>query len=167
MKVNGIRAIDYRKDGDALSVIFADTTFDEVSKIDTSTMEVRTDDGDIVASFVGMTLSTIQYDAATKTFTVVADRTDRSATAAIMQALQDENTNLRRQIEENSGAMIELAARVEEVNAKADESSEGLMEVAGMVAGLYSTGGDTSNEPTTTEPTDEVAGDATGSNTAE
>lgn len=159
MKVNGIRAIDYRKDGDALSVIFADTTFDEVSKIDTSTMEVRTDDGDIVASFVGMTLNTIQYDAATKTFTVVADRTDRSATAAIMQALQDENTNLRRQVEENAGAMIDLAARVEEVNAKADESSEGLMEVAGMVAGLYGTGSDTPSETPTDEAMNEAAGD--------
>lgn len=159
MKVNGIRAIDYRKDGDALSVIFADTTFDEVSKIDTSTMEVRTDDGDIVASFVGMTLNTIQYDAATKTFTVVADRTDRSATAAIMQALQDENTNLRRQVEENAGAMIDLAARVEEVNAKADESSEGLMEVAGMVAGLYGTGSDAPSETPTDEAMNEAAGD--------
>lgn len=159
MKVNGIRAIDYRKDGDALSVIFADTTFDEVSKIDTSTMEVRTDDGDYVASFVGMTLNTIQYDAATKTFTVVADRTDRSATAAIMQALQDENTNLRRQVEENAGAMIDLAARVEEVNAKADESSEGLMEVAGMVAGLYGTDSDTPSETPTDEAMNEAAGD--------
>ena len=89
----------------------------------------------------------------------MADRTDRSATAAIMQALQDENTNLRRQVEENAGAMIDLAARVEEVNAKADESSEGLMEVAGMVAGLYDTGSDTPSDTPTDEAMNEAAGD--------
>lgn len=53
------------------------------------------------------------------------------------KCLESENAELRTQVDEQAVAMMELAARVEEVNAKADESSEGLMEVAGMVANIY------------------------------
>lgn len=56
------------------------------------------------------------------------------------EQLMAENAALKARAEENEQAMMELAARIEEINDKTDENSVALMEVGGMVADMYSTG---------------------------
>ena len=51
MKVNGITALDYERQGNSLALILSGATFEEVSTMDTALLEVRTDDGDLVEAF--------------------------------------------------------------------------------------------------------------------
>ena len=48
MKINGIKALDYQCQGDSLTLVLTETTFDAVSNLNTALIEVRTDDGDLV-----------------------------------------------------------------------------------------------------------------------
>ena len=45
MKINGIKALDYQCQGDSLTLVLTETTFDAVSNLNTALNEVRTDDG--------------------------------------------------------------------------------------------------------------------------
>ena len=53
MKINGIKALDYQCQGDSLTLVLSETTFDAVSNLNTALIEVRTDDGDLVEAHGG------------------------------------------------------------------------------------------------------------------
>ena len=62
MKINGIKALDYQCQGDSLTLVLSETTFDAVSNLNTALVEVRTDDGDLVEAHGGYALRAITYD---------------------------------------------------------------------------------------------------------
>lgn len=59
MKINGIKALDYQCQGDSLTLVLSETTFDAVSNLNTALVEVRTDDGDLVEAHGGYALRAI------------------------------------------------------------------------------------------------------------
>ena len=56
MKINGIKALDYQCQGDSLTLVLSETTFDAVSNLNTALIEIRTDDGDLVEAHGGYAL---------------------------------------------------------------------------------------------------------------
>ena len=70
MKINGIKALDYQCQGENLTLVLSETTFDAVSNLNTALVEVRTDDGDLVEAHGGYALRAITYDKDKQTYTV-------------------------------------------------------------------------------------------------
>ena len=70
MKINGIKALDYQCQGESLTLVLSETTFDAVSNLNTALVEVRTDDGDLVEAHGGYALRAITYDKDKQTYTV-------------------------------------------------------------------------------------------------
>ena len=68
MKINGIKALDYQCQGDSLTLVLSETTFDAVSNLNTALIEVRTDDGDLVEAHGGYALRAITYDKDKQTY---------------------------------------------------------------------------------------------------
>ena len=63
MKVNDIKALDYRTDGDLLTIPFADTSVEAVLALDSAVLTVKTDDGDTVEVLAGYALRSVTVDA--------------------------------------------------------------------------------------------------------
>ena len=63
MKVNDIKALDYRTDGDLLSIPFADTSVEAVLALDSAVLTVKTDAGDTVEVLAGYALRSVTVDA--------------------------------------------------------------------------------------------------------
>ena len=74
MKINGIKALDYQCQGDSLTLVLSETTFDAVSNLNTALVEVRTDDGDLVEAHGGYALRAITYDKDKQTYTAICTR---------------------------------------------------------------------------------------------
>ena len=63
MKVNDIKALDYRTDGDLLTIPFAETSVEAVLALDSAVLTVKTDDGDTVEVLAGYALRSVTVDA--------------------------------------------------------------------------------------------------------
>lgn len=63
MKVNDIKALDYRTDGDLLTIPFADTSVEAVLALDSAVLTVKTDAGDPVEVLAGYALRSVTVDA--------------------------------------------------------------------------------------------------------
>ena len=63
MKVNDIKALDYRTDGDLLTIPFADTSVEAVLALDSAVLTVKTDAGDTVEVLAGYALRSVTVDA--------------------------------------------------------------------------------------------------------
>ena len=63
MKVNDIKALDYRTDGDLLTIPFADTSVEAVLALDAAVLTVKTDAGDTVEVLAGYALRSVTVDA--------------------------------------------------------------------------------------------------------
>lgn len=89
MKINGIKATDYKAIGSELELVFIDTTMDDIAAMDTSIITVRTDDGDLVEIMSGFSLSSVTFDVVTKTFTTRLVRSIDDTTAVTLKALNE------------------------------------------------------------------------------
>lgn len=114
MKVNGITALDYERQGIALTLILSGATFEEVSTMDTALLEVRTDDGDLVEAFAGYVLRSITYDTAAQTYK-----------AALALATDDSTAK----------TLDSMAAKIVELQSASNDVMDALTELAGIVAG--------------------------------
>lgn len=63
MKINDVKALDYRADGDLLTIPFADTSVEAVLALDSAVLTVKTDDGDTVEVLAGYALRSVTVDA--------------------------------------------------------------------------------------------------------
>lgn len=63
MKINDVKALDYRTDGDLLTIPFAETSVEAVLAMDTAVLTVKTDDGDTVEVLAGYALRSVTVDA--------------------------------------------------------------------------------------------------------
>ena len=87
MKINGIKALDYQCQGDSLTLVLSETTFDAVSNLNTALVEVRTDDGDLVEAHGGYALRAITYDKDKQTYTVACTTAADDTTAQAISQL--------------------------------------------------------------------------------
>lgn len=116
MKVNNITSTDYRAIGDMLEIDFS-CTVEEALGINPSIIEVCTDDGDFVESFVGYSKKSATVDAVTKKVTLTLVRGADGAVINSMSAMQAQNNDLRAQVEEQALAIEELASMLAEMEA--------------------------------------------------
>lgn len=63
MKINDVKALDYRTDGDLLTIPFADTSVEAVLALDSAVLTVKTDAGDPVEVLAGYALRSVTVDA--------------------------------------------------------------------------------------------------------
>lgn len=69
MKINGITALDYEHQGASLVLVLSETTLEDIVSLDTSLVEIKTDDGDLVEAFAGYALRSVTYDLDAQTYT--------------------------------------------------------------------------------------------------
>ena len=62
MKINDVKALDYRTDGDLLTIPFAETSVEAVLALDAAVLTVKTDAGDTVEVLAGYALKTATVD---------------------------------------------------------------------------------------------------------
>lgn len=113
MKINGIKALDYQCQGDSLTLVLSETTFDAVSNLNTALVEVRTDDGDLVEAHGGYALRAITYDKDKQTYTLLAPQPLHGTVA---QAI----SQLAAQVEELTTSNTALAAQVDYISMMTD-----------------------------------------------
>ena len=63
MKINDVKALDYRTAGDLLTIPFAETSVEAVLALDAAVLTVKTDDGDTVEVLAGYALRSVTVDA--------------------------------------------------------------------------------------------------------
>lgn len=117
MKINGIKALDYQCQGDSLTLVLSETTFDAVSNLNTALIEIRTDDGDLVEAHGGYALRAITYDKDKQTYTVACTTADDTTAQAISQ--------LTTMVEELKVSNEALASQVDYVAMMTDTDMEG------------------------------------------
>ena len=118
MKINGIKALDYQCQGDSLTLVLSETDFETVSGLNTARIEVRTDDGDLVAAHGGYALRAITYDKDKQTYTAACTTTADDTTA---QAI----SQLVAQVDELTTSSTALAAQVDYISMMTDTDMEG------------------------------------------
>ena len=118
MKINGIKALDYQCQGDSLTLVLSETDFETVSGLNTALIEVRTDDGDLVAAHGGYALRAITYDKDKQTYTVACTTAADDTTA---QAI----SQLVVKVDELTTSSTALAAQVDYISMMTDTDMEG------------------------------------------
>lgn len=113
MKINGIKALDYQCQGDSLTLTLTETDFETVSGLNTTLIEVRTDDGDLVAAYGGYALRAITYDKDKQMYTVACTTAADDTTAQAISQLAD-------QVEELTTSNTALAAQVDYISMMTD-----------------------------------------------
>lgn len=117
MKINGLTAYDYQSSGNDLALILGCGVNDALA-MDTSIIEVKTDQGSVVETFAGYVKRSATVDAATGRVTLLC-YLDKDGTGAAVDALAKElaaskaqNASLQAQISEQAAAIKELAALI-------------------------------------------------------
>ena len=117
MQINNVKAYDYQLQGSALALILG-CTVDQALGMDTSRIEVRTDDGDLVEAFAGFAKQSATVDANTGRVTRLCQLDADGSGAALNALSQDlaaakaENASLQAQLAEQAAAIRELAALI-------------------------------------------------------
>lgn len=98
MKVNDIKALDYRTDGDLLTIPYAETSVEAVLALDAAVLTVKTDAGDTVEVLAGYALKTATVAAADPTsvnavYTRAVDGTAAALDTISAQLVQAEQEN--------------------------------------------------------------------------
>ena len=94
MKINDVKALDYRTDGDLLTIPFADTSVEAVLALDSDVLTVKTDAGDTVEVLAGYALKTATVAAADPTSVTAVYTRAVDGTAAALDTIfarQDES----------------------------------------------------------------------------
>lgn len=89
MKINDVKALDYRADGDLLNIPFAETSADAVLAMDTAVLTVKTDDGDTVEVLAGYALRSVTVDAKDPTSVTAVLTRAVDGTAAALDTISD------------------------------------------------------------------------------
>ena len=89
MKINDVKALDYRADGDLLTIPFAETSADAVLAMDTAVLTVKTDDGDTVEVLAGYALRSVTVDAKDPTSVTAVLTRAVDGTAAALDTISD------------------------------------------------------------------------------
>lgn len=126
MKINDVKALDYRTDGDLLTIPFADTSVEAVLALDSDVLTVKTDAGDTVEVLAGYALKTATVAAADPTSVTAVYTRAVDGTAAALDTIsarlvesEKENKLLKAQIAAQSDradfvedCIAEMAMRV-------------------------------------------------------
>lgn len=121
MKSNGIKALDYKAQGDRLFLTLSETSLDQITGMDTALLRITTDDGDLVEAFSGYRLTRATYEAADGTFLAVLEQGAGDTTAAALAALTE--------------ALTAAEGKNKELQAQLNEQADALIELAGLLAG--------------------------------
>lgn len=87
MKINDVKAMDYRTDGDLLTIPFADTSVEAVLALDAAVLSVKTDAGDTVEVLAGYALKTATVAAADPTSVTAVYTRAVDGTAAALDTI--------------------------------------------------------------------------------
>ena len=98
MKINDVKALDYRTDGDLLTIPFADTSVEAVLALDAAVLTVKTDAGDTVEVLAGYALKTATVAAAdpasvTAVYTRAVDGTAAALDTLSARLVESEKEN--------------------------------------------------------------------------
>lgn len=105
MKINGIKALDYREQGEKLTVTLAGTTLEGVMELDGECLRVETDAGDLVEALGGHRLESATYRPADGSFQAVFTAKPPDVTAEVAE--------LGEQMGDVMAALTELAGMVD------------------------------------------------------
>lgn len=121
MKINNITASDYRAHDGLLELVgLTSATLEEITGMDTSVVEVRTDDGDLVEALAGYVLRSVTFDIAASAYTAVLSVGTEDTTAATLSKLAGDLAAAREEVATLQGAAL--------------DTMEALAELGGMVA---------------------------------
>lgn len=112
MKINGIRALDYRAAGDSLELVLAAEALEAVTGGDWSLTRVQTDDGDDVEAFAGYALRSVTLDTGSGLYTAQLAREASGAAGAALKALSAGLAKQELALADVMGALAELASMV-------------------------------------------------------
>ena len=89
MKINDVKALDYRTDGDLLTIPFAETSVEAVLALDSAVLTVKTDAGDTVEVLAGYALRSVTVDAKDPTSVTAVLTRAVDGTAAALDTISD------------------------------------------------------------------------------
>lgn len=89
MKINDVKALDYRTDGDLLTIPFAETSVEAVLALDSAVLTVKTDAGDTVEVLAGYALRSVTVDAKDPTSVTAVLTRAVDGTAAALNTISD------------------------------------------------------------------------------
>ena len=118
MKINNITAYDYYLQNENSLVLILGCSVDEALKIDTSLLEVKTDDGNLVEAFGGYRKRSAAIDIDTGRVSLLCYLDTDGSGAAVdalakqLTAEKQKNADLQAQVEEQALAIEELAAMI-------------------------------------------------------
>lgn len=112
MKINNIKALDYRADGDRLLLVLAETTMEAVSNMDAAVIRVETDDGVSAECFAGYALRSVTYNMADGSYTAIMVRGVEAATARALDALCKDVDGLQAPNEDRDALLVDLDYRM-------------------------------------------------------
>lgn len=126
MKVNDIKALDYRTDGDLLTIPFADTSVEAVLALDAAVLTVKTDAGDTVEVLAGYALKTATVAAADPTSVTAVYTRAVDGTAAALDTI---SARLVESEKENKLLKAQIAAQSDRADFVEDCIAEMAMQV--------------------------------------
>lgn len=126
MKINDVKALDYRTDGDLLTIPFAETSVEAVLAMDTAVLTVKTDDGDTVEVLAGYTLKTATVAAADPTSVTAVYTRAVDGTAAALDTI---SARLVESEKENKLLKAQIAAQSDRADFVEDCIAEMAMQV--------------------------------------
>lgn len=107
MQINGIKALDYKANGDDVFLTLANTTLEDVLALDGQPLRVETDSGELVEALGSRAVMNVLYKPAEQSFQAVLTAKPPDVTAEV-----DE---MREQINDIMAALTELAGMVDVV----------------------------------------------------
>lgn len=126
MKINDVKALDYRTDGDLLTIPFADTSVEAVLTLDSDVLTVKTDAGDTVEVLAGYALKTATVAAADPTSVTAVYTRAVDGTAAALDTI---SARLVESEKENKLLKAQIAAQSDRADFVEDCIAEMAMQV--------------------------------------
>ncbi len=126
MKINDVKALDYRTDGDLLTIPFADTSVEAVLALDSDVLTVKTDAGDTVEVLAGYALKTATVAAADPTSVTAVYTRAVDGTAAALDTI---SARLVESEKENKLLKAQIAAQSDRADFVEDCIAEMAMQV--------------------------------------
>ncbi len=115
MRINNIKTLDYKHQGGSLVLILSGTTLEEITSMDTSLVEIRTDEGDLVEAFVGYALRAVTYDTAAQIYTATLSTEAGDSTAAALSKMAEELSKAKSKVDALENSNTELAGQMAEL----------------------------------------------------
>lgn len=109
MKINNIKALDYRDEGTRLVLTLAGTSLEEILHMDSALLKVTTDDGDTVEAFVGYDTARVAYDLTQDTYTVILVPHMDDTTAKALAAVEGRVEGVEKQVANTDPGPLKVA----------------------------------------------------------